>query len=284
MEKNFDYVLKNFRNDNLTLDWLMAIENFFGKENAEEFCQYFIERNDIMRKNDIRNLISRTGFSIYTLSNNEQLAFISIFKPFHTKSKLIINMENGVNRVFKHYSDKNMKLLKDIKKLGYSCEPIKCNWKDKTLKDTYQREYVFMIFSENDTCQQFKDKITELAKKYNIEEVLITENLKDKSPKMKLKSSIITSNTREIKENIEDTTIDTIEGYLSDISETKCLFKIPYENNKTVLNEDVDYLTMKNYYSIQKQERVKNKSPYSFNSAMLKSALLHRFSQEYYNK
>ena len=100
---------------------------------------------------------------------------------------------------------------------------------------------------------------------------------------MQLKSNIIDVSTGKVKETIEDTTIDTVESYLSNISETKVLFKIPYEMNKTVLNKDVDYLTMKNYYSQQKQEKVKNKRPYSFNSAMIRGALLNRFNNQNYN-
>ena len=254
--------------------------NVPGKEKAEEFYEYLINARDIKRKNDIRNLMSCIGFSIYDLSYNEQLAFISIFKPFDTKSKLVANIKNGVDDVFEHYKKKNLKLLEDIKKLDYSCEHTKFNWKDKQLKDTYQREYSFIIFSEEDPCKQFQKNITELCKKYNIGEVLITDNMKDRCAKMQLKSNIIDVNTGKVKETIEDTTIDTVESYLSNISGTKVLFKIPYEMNKTVLNKDVDYLTMKNYYSQQKQEKVKNKRLYSFNSAMIRSALLNRFKNE----
>ena len=280
MGKNKDYILHNLDFEIPISFWVMYLDNFLGEEKAEEFYDYLINARDIKRKNDIRNLMSCIGFSIYDLSYNEQLAFISIFKPFDTESKLVANMNNGVDCVFEYYKKKNLKLLEDIKKLGYSCEHTKFNWKDKRLKDTYQREYAFIIFSEEDTCKQFQKNIMELARKYNIEEVLITGNMKDKSTKMKLSSNIVHVSTGKVKETIDDTTIDTIENYLSNISGSKVIFKIPYENNKTVINKDVDYLTMRNYYSKQKQEKVKNKRPYSFNSAMIRGALLNRFKNE----
>ena len=105
----------------------------------------------------------------------------------------------------------------------------------------------------------------------------------DKSTKMQIKSSVIDIFTGKVKEIIEDTTIDEIEKYLSDMSGTKVLFKIPYENNKKVLNKNVNYLTMQSYYSKEKQEKVKNKNPYSFNSAMLRNSLLNRFKSKNYN-
>ena len=283
MGKNKKYLLDNLNFDIPISFWVMYLDNFLGKEKAEEFYEYLINARDIKRKNDIRNLIATDGFSIYNFSNNEQLAFISIFKAFDTESKIVDNMKNGVNTVFEHYKKRNMKILQDIKKMGYSCENAKFNWKDKRLKDTYQREYVFIIFSEEDTCEQFQKKITELAKKYNIGEVLITDNMRDRSTKMQIKSSIIDAITGEKKENIEDTTIDTVENYLSRISGTKVMLNIPYEKIKNVINKDVDYLTMKNYYSPSKQEKVKNKYPYSFMSAMLKNALITRFKREDYN-
>ncbi len=277
MGENKKYILQNLDVDIPTCFWVMYLDNFLGKEKAEEFYEYLINARDIRRKNDIRNLMSCIGFSIYDLSYNEQLAFISIFKPLDTNSKIVANMKNGVQKAFKHYKKKNLELLEDIKNLGYSCEHTKFNWKDKKLKNTYQREYAFIIFSEEDSCKQFQKNIIDLAKKYNIREVLITDNMKDKGTKMKLKSNIIEVETGKVKEVIEDTTIDAVQSYLSDISGTEVLFKIPYEMNKTVLNKDVNYLNIRNYYSKQKQEKVKNKSPYSFNSAMIKSSLLNRF-------
>lgn len=280
MGKNKDYILHNLDFEIPISFWVMYLDNFLGEEKAEDFYEYLINARDIKRKNDIRNLMSCIGFSIYDLSYNEQLAFISIFKPFDTECKLVANMKNGVDNVFEHYKKKNLKLLEDIKRLGYSCEHTKFNWKDRRIKDTYQREYAFIIFSEEDTCKQFQKNIIELARKYNIEEVLITGNMKDKSTKMQLSSNIVHVSTGKVKETIDDTTIDTIENYLSNISGSKVIFKIPYENNKTVINKDVDYLTMRNYYSKQKQEKVKNKRPYSFNSAMIRGALLNRFKNE----
>ena len=284
MRENAKYLLDNVNFEIPICSWIMYLDNFLGKEKAEEFYEYLINARDIKRLNDIRNLISCIGFSIYSLSRNEQLAFISIFKPFDTESELVANMKSGVKDVFDHYEKRNVELLKNIKKLGYSCEHTKFNWKDKKLKDTYQREYIHIIFSEGDTCEQFKKNIIKLAKKYNIEEVLITDNMEDKRTQMKLKSNIIDVNTGKVKENIEDTAINTVENYLSDLSGTKVMFNIPYENNKKILNKDVHYLNMQNYYSKQKQEKVKKGRPYSFNSAMIRSALLNRFKLENYNE
>ncbi len=283
MGKNEKYLLDNVNFEIPICFWVMYLDNFLGKEKAEEFYEYLINARDIRRLNDIRNLISCIGFSVYDLSYNEQLAFISIFNSFDTESKLVTNMKDGVNNIFKHYKNKNLKLLGDIKKLGYSCNHAIFNWKDKKLKDTYQREYAFVIFSEEDTCEQFQKKITELAKKYNVKEVLITDNMRDRSTKMQIKSSIIDVSTGKKKENFEDTTIETVEKYLSRISGTKVIFNIPYEKNKTVINKEVNYLTMKNYYSPRKQEKVKNKRPYSFNSAMRRGALLSSFEEKNYN-
>ena len=259
MRKNKKYLLENLNFEIPISFWVMYLDNFLGEEKAEEFYEYLINARDIKRLNDIRNLIDTIGFSIYDLSHNEQLAFISIFKPFDTTSKLVTNMKNCVNEILNFYQRKNLQLLKEIKKLGYSCEHTTFNWKDKKIKDTYQREYTYVIFGEED--DKFLDNIIKLAKKYKIEEVLITDNMKDKSTKMQISSNIIDVNTGKIK----------------------VVHNIPYEKNKKIINKDVNYLNMKNYYSKQKQEKVKNKNPYSFNSAMLRNALLNRFKKEDYN-
>ena len=122
MKTNKEYLLDNLDFDIPISFWVMYLDNFFGKEKAEEFYEYLINARDIKRKNDIRNLMSSIGFSIYDLSHNEQLAFISVFKPFDTERKLVENMPNGVDTIFKYYKKRNMELVKDIKKLGYSYE------------------------------------------------------------------------------------------------------------------------------------------------------------------
>ena len=146
MGKNKKYLLDNVNFEIPICFWIMYLDNFLGEEKAEEFYEYLINARDIKRLNDIRNLISCIVFSVYDLSYNEQLAFISIFKSFNTESKLVTNMKDGINNIFTYYKNKNLKLLEDIKKLGYSCDYAKFNWKDKRLKDTYQREYVYVIF------------------------------------------------------------------------------------------------------------------------------------------
>ena len=135
MGKNAKYLLDNVNFEITMCFWVMYLDNFLGKEKAEEFYEYLINARDIKRLNDIRNLINTIGFSIYDLSRDEQLAFISIFKPFDIESKLVANMKNGANSVFEHYKKRNIQLLNDIKKLGYSCEKTTFNWKDKKLKN-----------------------------------------------------------------------------------------------------------------------------------------------------
>lgn len=174
-----------------------------------------------------------------------------------------------------------MNLQKKIKKLGYSYEPILGNWKDKNEKDTYQREYIFVIFSEEANETKFINDICNLAKEYNKKEILITENIKDKGPKANYKSKIYDVETKkEILAN-EETGIETIEKYFSQVSNTKFLFKIPYENNKKVI--ELEDKKIPSYYSKTKQELIKKAHINSFNMGMLKQALVAKFSEYNYN-
>ena len=73
MGKNKKYLLENLNFEIPISFWVMYLDNFLGKEKAEEFYEYLINARDIKRKSDIRNLIATDGFSIYNFSNNEQL-------------------------------------------------------------------------------------------------------------------------------------------------------------------------------------------------------------------
>lgn len=279
MGKNFNYVIHNFDYRGNLLDIMFSIKSFFGEEQTEEFCKSFIQSNNIMRKNDVRNLVQTDSFSVYAFSSNEQVAVLTAYVPIDRNQNLIKNI--GLKSTQKFYRNKDLKLAKSIKQMGYSFQVSLCNWKDKTEKDTYQREYVFFIYSENNSTEQFKDNILNLAKQYNIKSIMIMERTKSKSPTSVIKSNVYYIETGNILEEYTDTTIETIERYLSNVSNTKVLFKIPYEKNKKIL-----YLEEKEifgYYSKNKQELVRKMKPYSFNSGMIKSALLSNFSRDNYN-
>lgn len=279
MSKNFDYVMHNFRYGGNIVDWLYSIKNFFGEEQTEEFCDYFIHEHQIIRKNDIRNVIEHHSLSVYAVSGQEQLAIVTAYVPIDSDNKLIRNI--GFKETQEFYRNKSFKLAKKIRKLGYSYSITFCNWKDKNTKDTYQREYVFFIYSEKDNEEQFRNNIFNLLKDYNINSVLITDPLQDKSPKLQIYSKLYDVATGNVKLEYEDTTIEIIEKYLSEISNTKALFNIPYERNKTVLQ--IEDKTIYDYYSKEKQESIKKIRPKSMNMGMIKQALLTRFSNKNYN-
>lgn len=279
MSKNFDYVMHNFRYGGNIVDWLYSIKNFFGEEQTEEFCDYFIHEHQIIRKNDIRNVIEHHSLSVYAVSGQEQLAIVTAYVPIDSDNKLIRNI--GFKETQEFYRNKSFKLAKKIRKLGYSYSITFCNWKDKNTKDTYQREYVFFIYSEKDNEEQFRNNIFNLLKDYNINSVLITDPLQDKSPKLQIYSKLYDVATGNVKLEYEDTTIEIIEKYMSEISNTKALFNIPYERNKTVLQ--IEDKTIYDYYSKEKQESIKKIRPKSMNMGMIKQALLTRFSNKNYN-
>ena len=279
MGKNFNYVMQNMTNNGNVADWLWQIKIFFGEEQAERFCEYFIGVHQILRINDIRNIVENHGFSVYSCSEEEELAFFSIYKPINRDEKVIRNI--GFEQAQDLYRTKDINFSKSIKKLGYSYSTTCANWKDKSDKDTYQKEYVFIVFSEKDSSEQFKNNIINLAREYNIDQVLITDKIIDKTPKMTIGSKQYNVANGEIVKETEDTTIETVEKYLSEITDSKVLFKVPYEKNKTILYYEKHELG--NYYSKDKQNIVKNKRPYSYNSAMLRGALLDSFKRENYN-
>lgn len=281
MKENMKYVIENMTHNGNVVDWIMCIEAFFGKEQTEKFCEYYINAHQIISKSDIRNIIPTHTLSIYWCMENEQIAFISIYAPINNNIGLIKNRENGMQRAQEFYRRKAIEFSKKIKKLGYSYEAILGNWKDKNEKDTYQREYIFAIFSEKTNKYKFINDICNLAKEYNKKEILITETIKDKGPKAIFKSAIYDTQTKkELKEN-ENTGIEVIEKYFSQMSSTKFLFKIPYENNKNIIK--LENRKISRYYSKIKQEIIKKAYVNSFNTGMLKQALLAEFRRDNYN-
>ena len=57
MGKYEKYLLQNLDFDIPISFWVMYLDNFLGREKAEEFYKYLINARDIKRKNDFRNLI-----------------------------------------------------------------------------------------------------------------------------------------------------------------------------------------------------------------------------------
>lgn len=286
MKENTRYVLDNFDYRGNIVDWIMYINHFFGEEQTDKFCEYFINAHQIIRKNDIRKIIPTHSLSVYSVMKNEQIAFVSIYSLINANCSLIQNREKGFEKVQKFYRKKDEEFSKKIKKLGYSYITVFGNWKDKNEKDTYQRDLVFAIFSEKDSKANFISNICNLLNESHKDLAFITENIIDKGPKAKIKSKIYDTSTQKVIEEYDDTSIETIEGYFSKISNTKFLFKIPYENNKTILSiqgqekEEVSRV----YYSRDKQEIIKKAHPYSFNMGMLKQALVSAFKRKNYNE
>ena len=281
-KSNSKYILQNLEREIPMCYWIMYIDNFFGKEKAEEFYKYLIDAHKIMRKNDIRKIISNISLSVYSLSAKEQIAFFGIYKPIDINNPLIENIENGIEKIQELCKNKNLQLSKKIKKMGYSYTTIKGFWKDKIEKNTYQQNNIFVIFSEKESPEKFKDDICELAKSYNLKSVLITDIIKDNNPQTEILSKLYDVNTGKELENFQDTTTEVVEKYFSNLSNTKFLFNIPYPNNKKILFLE-EYL-IKEYYTPRKQEMVKKSVVKSFNMGMYKQALLNSFLNEDYNK
>ncbi len=279
---NADYIMKNLGHDISTVDWIYSIKAFFGDEKSEEFFADFIRNRQILRINDIRRLFSSASMSVYSKSSKEQLAFLSLYKPINADNALIRNMENGFEKAQKLYRKKSIALSKHLKELGYSYSTTWANWKDKNKHDTYQREYVFIIFSEKDTSEEFKNNIINLAKENNISSVLITDFLENDDAKLQIKSKLYNVENEEMIQQYEDTTIEVVEKYLSSLTNTKVLFKIPYERNKTILC--VDNNEIADYYSKAKQEKIRRTRPLSFNAGIWRQALINSFDKDSYNK
>lgn len=281
MGTNSNYLLQNLNYEIPVCHWLMYLDNFLGKEKSEEFYEYLIQARQIIRKNDIRTVISTVSLSVYSLSPNEQLAFVGIYNPINRNNPIIQRMTNGFVKAQELYRNKNKLLSNKIKKLGYSFTTITGNWKDITERNTYQRERIFIIFSEKENPEKFKQDICNLVKKYNINTVLITDKLGDNKPKMKIKSNLVDVKTGKVLESYLDTTIEIIEKYFTNLHNIQCLLKLPYEKNKKILTLDENVCW--EYYTPKKQELVKNSSVNSFNIGIHKQSLLNTFSNINYN-
>lgn len=273
MGKNSNYLLENLDFDIPVCHWIMYIENFFGKEKAEEFYEYLINARQIMRKNDIRKLINRISLSVYSFSTKEQLAFVGIYNPINRTSPIIQRMEDGFVKAQELQRNKNIQLSNKIKELGYSFTTLSGNWKDKTEKDTYQREKIFVIFSEKENPEKFKNDICNLLKEYNIKVALITDALENDLPKTKILSKLFDTTTGNELETFEDTTIEVIEKYFAKLHDVPFLLKIPYEQNKKILT--LDKGACWEYYSPKKLELVKKAPVHSFNMGMYKQSILN---------
>ncbi len=271
------YVLENAQGAGNLVDWLTKIKVFFGEEKAEEFCEYYIQSHQMIRKEDIRNLLPRYTLSVYWAMEQEQLAFVSAYHGIDRESNLIRNRENGLEKAQQFYRKKDEELASKIRGLGYSYVAIETNWKDKQQKDTYQRDYTFCIFSEKDTEETFKQNIICLAKTLRQEKVLITNCIRDKGPKAQIPGKIYQVLSGKEVENYPDLVISDLEKYLADLSGTKVMFRIPYEKNKHDLFHGERKIGC--HYSLQKQESVTNARVDSFNMGMLKQGLVHQFQK-----
>lgn len=277
-ENNFKYVLKNIEN---TSNWIYDVKEYFGDEQTEKFLDYYINKHKIIDKNDIRNMINHSSLSVYSCSNKEQMAFISVYVPFNTEIQSLENIDDGMVKIQKIHRNKSINLSTAIKQLGYSYSTTLCNWKDKNRKDTYQREFVFIVYSEKDNVEEFKNNIIKLAKEFNITSILITDPLINNEPKTKITSKIYDIETGNVLQENTNTTIETVQTYLSNISNAKVLFQVPYEMNKTILYLKTN--NIRDYYSKNKQEKIRAIKPQNWNMAMIKGHLLKEFSREDYN-
>lgn len=281
MEKNSNYLLHNLDFEIPICHWIMYLDDFLGKEKAEEFYEYLIDARQIMRKNDIRTIINRMYLSVYSLSAKEQLAFIGIYNPIDRTNPLIQKLNNGFKKAQELYKLKNIQLSKKIKKLGYSFTTVSGNWKDKMERDTYQQENIFIVFSEGKNTKKFKNDICNLVKEYNINSVIITDEIEDDKPKTKILSKLFDVQTGNELKMFQDTTMDIVEKYFSDLHNTRFLFKVPYEKNKKILR--LGEKETWEYYTPKKQKLVKKSIIHSFNMGMYKQGLLNAFSKENYN-
>lgn len=275
MKQNMRYVLDNAQGRENLVDWIMCMAHFFGEEKTDEFCDYYIHAHDIISQEDIRNLLPRYSLSVYWAMGKEQMAFVSSYRVIDRKSNLVKNRENGLERVQRFYRKKDIELAKQIAKLGYSYEAIEANWKDKNQKDTFQRDYVFCIFSETDTKEEFQQNIFKLVQSFHQGKVLITDTVQDKGPKVQISSKLYEASSGKVLESYGNTTISILEKQLGEITDTKIVFQIPYEKNKTIMKLEEPKIGC--HYAWQKQEKVESATVHSFNMAMLKQSLLHRF-------
>ena len=283
MKDDYKYVLNNLDINLSNNEWLMYIKNFFGEEETKKFCEYVIDARNICRKNDIRNMIYSGSMSVFSMLNDEQLAFFNIFKPIDIENNIVKTI--GLEKIKMRFSKKDMELDKEIKKYGYSFSKIKFNFKVENIKDTFQSKYINVVYSENSTENEFVKNTINIARLFNQQFVLITDRIpKIKAPKMIIKGKIYNTETGKVIEELEDITINEVEKYLTLTSNSRVFYEIPYYKNKNIINiNETKPIIDLDYYSMQKQLKVKEYNPYSMNTGMLKRALLQKFSEAYYN-
>ena len=284
MNDNYNYVLNNLGANLTNNEWLMYVKNYFGEAETKNFCEYVIDARNICRKNDIRNMIYSGSMSVFSMIDNEQLAFLNYFRTIDTENIFVKNI--GLDKIKSKYNKKDMKLDKEIKKYGYSYSKAMFYFKAKNVKDTFQSKYINVVYSEKSTEDEFLRNMLNLAGLFKQKVILITDKIpKIKAPKMIIKGKIYNTETREVIKEIGNITIEEIEKYLMQICNTKVIYDIPYYKNKSIIsiNETKSIVDLE-YYSKEKQEKVKDFKPYSMNTGMLKMAFMQKFSSKEYNE
>ena len=283
MNNNYNYVLNNLGVNLSNNEWLMHIEKYFGEKETKKFCEYMINARNICRKNDIRNIIYSGSMSVFSMVDNEQLAIFNIFKPIDIENNIVKNI--GLEKVKSKCNKRDIELDKEMKKYGYSYSKIKFNFKVDNIKDTFQSKYVNVVCSKKNTENQFLKNTINVAKAFRQPYILITDKIpKIKTPQMTIKGKIYNTETREIIKEIKDITIKEIEKYLMLTCNSKVIYEVPYYKNKNIIDIDKTKAIFDlDYYSKQKQAKVKDFNPYSMNTGILKMALLNKFSAKDYN-
>ena len=283
MNENYNYLLNNLGVNLTNNEWLMHVKKYFGEEKTEKFCEYMVESKNICRKNDIRNMIYSGSMSVFSLIDDEQLAIFNIFRPIDIENNIVKNI--GFEKIKIKYNKKDVELDKEIKKYGYSYTKINFNFKIENIKDTFQSKYVNVVYSEKSTEKEFLKNTIEIARLFRQKVILITDKIpKIKTPKMIINGKIYNTETGKPIKEVNDITIEKIEQYLRLTCNSKVVYEVPYYKNKNIINinESKSMIDL-DYYSKQKQEKIKKIDPYSMNTAMLKMALLNKFSEKNYN-
>ena len=99
MNDNYNYVLNNLGVNLTNNEWLMYVKNYFGEAETKNFCEYVIDARNICRKKDIRNMVYSGSMSIFSMIDNEQLAFLNFFRPIDTENIFVKNI--GLEKIKK---------------------------------------------------------------------------------------------------------------------------------------------------------------------------------------
>ena len=284
MIDNYNYILNNLGVNLTNSEWLMYVKKYFGEIETKKFCEYVIDARNIYRKNDIRNMIYSGSMSIYSMIDNEQLAFLNFFRPIDIENIFVKNI--GLEKIKKKYNKKDIKLDKEIKKYGYSYSKANFYFKSKNVKDSFQSKYINVVCSEKSTENEFLENMINIARLFKQQVILITDKIpKTKIPKLIIKGKIYNTETREVVKEIENITIEEIEKYLMQTCNTKVIYEVPYIKNKHIINiNKTKPIVDLDYYSKEKQEKAKDFKPYSLNTGMLKMAFMQKFSSKEYNE